>query len=62
MKNKDNPNIYRWIAVICLLIIPLAAGISILFDINRDPIQILVMALSFIILSWMNWSKFKEKS
>ena len=59
---KENQNIYKWIFIISITLIPLSAGIGIVFDINRDPIQILLMALGFIILSWINWSKYKEKS
>ncbi|WP_017728187.1 hypothetical protein [Halalkalibacterium ligniniphilum] len=61
-ENRDNPNVYKLIAIICLILIPLAGGIGIVFDINRDPIQLLIMALSFSILSWINWSRYKEKS
>ncbi|MEK3943521.1 hypothetical protein [Paenibacillus sp. FSL H3-0310] len=59
---KQNKNIYKWISIISITLIPLAVGIGIVFDINRDPIQILLMVLGFLSLSWINWSKYKEKS
>jgi hypothetical protein len=61
-EKKENQNIYKWISIICITLIPLAAGIGIVFDISRDPIQILLMVLGFSCLSWINWSKYKEKS
>ncbi|OMC76708.1 hypothetical protein BK125_16745 [Paenibacillus odorifer] len=64
MKNekKENQNIYKWFSIISITLIPLAAGIGIVFDINRDPIQLLIMTLGFLSISWINWSKYKEKS
>ncbi|KAA1180780.1 hypothetical protein PAENI_26415 [Paenibacillus sp. B2(2019)] len=59
---KENQNINKWLSIICLILIPLSVGIGIVFDLYRDPIQILLMALGFISLSWINWSKYKEKS
>ncbi|AWV35181.1 hypothetical protein [Paenibacillus odorifer] len=61
-EKKENQNIYKWISIICLVLIPLAASIGIVFDINRDPIQLLIMTLGFLSISWINWSKYKEKS
>jgi hypothetical protein len=61
-ENKQNPNVYKWISIISLILLPLTAGILIAFDINRDPLQILIMALSFVMLSWINWSRYKENS
>lgn len=60
-QKKNDHEIYKWISIICLFIIPIADGIGIVFDINRDPKQILYMALSFLILSWVNWSKYKKR-
>lgn len=57
---KENQNIYKWLSIICLILIPLSVGIGIVFDINRDPIQILLIALGFISLSSINWLKYKE--
>lgn len=59
---KENQNINKVISIICLVLIPLAASIGIVFDINRDPIQLLIMTLGFLSISWINWSKYKEKS
>ncbi|GGF77422.1 hypothetical protein GCM10010912_23120 [Paenibacillus albidus] len=61
-KKKENQNMNKWISIICLILIPLSAGIGILFDINPDPIQTLLMTLGFLSISWINWSKYKEKS
>ncbi|MEC2072646.1 hypothetical protein [Alkalihalophilus marmarensis] len=58
---KDNRTFYKVLAIICLLLIPIAAGINLLFGINRDPLQLSIMALSFIILAWMNWSMYRKK-
>ncbi|KKB35578.1 hypothetical protein [Bacillus thermotolerans] len=58
---KDNLNIYKWLALISLTLIPFAAGIGILFDLNSDPMQLLIMAAGFLSLSWINWSRYKEK-
>jgi hypothetical protein len=37
--------------------IPIAATIGIIFDISRNPTQLLIMTGSFLILSWINWSR-----
>ncbi|ETT76627.1 hypothetical protein C173_06411 [Paenibacillus sp. FSL R7-277] len=64
MKNekKENQNIYKWISIISIILIPLTAGIVIVFDINRGPMQFLIMTLGLLCISWINWSKYKEKS
>lgn len=61
-EKKEDQKTYKWISISCLILIPLAAGVGITLDINRDPIQILLMALGLLIISWINWSKYKEKS
>lgn len=64
MNNKKNENnsIYKFIAITCVVLIPLAIVIGVVFDINRDPIQILLMSLGLLLISWINWSKYKELS
>ncbi|WEG15185.1 hypothetical protein PQ478_11605 [Alkalihalophilus pseudofirmus] len=57
---KDNRTFYKVLAIICLLLIPIAAAINLLFGFNRDPLQLGIMALSFIILAWINWSKYRK--
>lgn len=59
---KENHNINKIFSIICLLLIPLAAGVGIIFDIIRDPFQILLMALGFLILARIHWLKYKEES
>ncbi|WP_235806173.1 hypothetical protein, partial [Alkalihalophilus marmarensis] len=58
---KDNRSFYKVLAIICLLLIPIAASINLLFGLNRDSFQLGIMALSFIILAWMNWSMYRKK-
>jgi hypothetical protein len=58
---KENRTFYKVLAIICLLLIPIAAAINLLFGFNRDPLQLGIMALSFIILAWMNWSMYRKK-
>ncbi|MDV2884871.1 hypothetical protein RYX45_06750 [Alkalihalophilus pseudofirmus] len=58
---KDNRTFYKVLAIICLFLIPIAAAINLLFGFNRDPFQLGIMALSFFILAWMNWSMYRKK-
>lgn len=60
-QKEKNPFIFKLFAFISLTLIPLIALILILFDINKDPLQILIMSISFLSLSWINWSIYKEK-
>lgn len=59
---KKNHSINKWFSIICLILIPLAAGVGIVFDINRDPFQIMIMAIGFLCLARIHWLKHKEQS
>ncbi|MGO4886306.1 hypothetical protein ACJ2A9_00985 [Anaerobacillus sp. MEB173] len=59
---NENPLIYKWIAIICLILIPLAEVLAVVFNLNRDPLQFIFMTAGFLALSWLNWMRFKEKS
>ncbi|MCM3164792.1 MULTISPECIES: hypothetical protein [Metabacillus] len=60
MQRKENPNVYKWLSIIILLLIPIAGSIAFIFDLNRSPVQFSLMFVGLCVVSWRSWSKYKQ--
>ncbi|MGD6965640.1 hypothetical protein ACQCVP_04375 [Rossellomorea vietnamensis] len=57
---KENPYVYKWIAILTLALIPISAGIAFVLELNRDAFQFLLMLIGLSAVSLRSWNKYKQ--
>ncbi|WP_113927961.1 hypothetical protein [Bacillus sp. P14.5] len=59
-RKKENPYVYKCIAILTIALIPVSAGLALILELNRDAFQFLLMFIGMSAVSWSSWNKYKH--